>query len=375
MEMDIRTFSGRTMKDALAQVRSQLGPEAVILQSRETRKRRLFGLAATYGVEITAGTGLAVPEPATNCDDGAAAIEQLGRQVTTMSALLHGLCRRKKSPTPDLPHELAAVYAKLIDGEIRESIASDVVCQLRDELSRAELGESSSVAARLQQLMQERLRVAGPIVCEHGHSNVVAVAGPTGAGKTSAVAKLAASFKLRQNLRVGLVTFDTHRIAAVEQLRTYAEIIDVPLRVVTSPRDMAGAINELGELDLVLVDTPGRSPRDEIRVKELKAFLIEAGTSEVHLVLSAAGSFGGLMTAIDGFAAIGVNRLLFTKLDEAPTLGAIVSATAYSGLPVGYLAYGQDVPDNIDVAEPAELAERVVEGIMNQSERPLMWAA
>jgi flagellar biosynthesis protein FlhF len=375
MDMDIRTFSGRTMKEALARVRTELGPEAVILQSRETRKRRLFGLAAAHGVEITAGTGLVMPEPAPEREENGGAIEHLNTQVATMHTLLRGLCRRKKSPTPDLPHELAAVYARLIDGEIHESIASDLVCQLRDELSRTEIVEASSVAARLQQLVQERLRVAGPIVCERGHSNVVALAGPTGAGKTSAVAKLAANFKLRQNLRVGLVTFDTHRIAAVEQLRTFAEIIDVPLRVVTSPRDMAGAIGELGELDLVLVDTPGRSPRDEIRVKELKAFLIEAGTSEVHLVLSAAGSFGGLMAAIDGFAAIGVNRLLFTKLDETPTLGAIVSATAYSGLPVGYLAYGQDVPDTIDVAEPAELAERVVEGVMNQSERPLMWAA
>ncbi len=371
--MDIRTFSGRTMKEVLARVRSELGPEAVILQSRETRKRRWFGLAAVHGVEITAG--LAAPKPAPDHEEGAEAIEQLSTQLATMHTLLRGLCRRKKSPTPDLPHELAAVYAKLIDGEIHESIASDLVCQLRDELSRTEMVDVSSVAARLQQLVQERLRVAGPIVCERGHCNVVALAGPTGAGKTSAVAKLAANFKLRQNLRVGLVTFDTHRIAAVEQLRTYAEIIDVPLRVVTSPRDMAGAVGELGELDLVLVDTPGRSPRDEIRVKELKAFLTEAGTSEVHLVLSATGSFGGLMAAIDGFAAIGVNRLLFTKLDEAPTLGSIVSATAYSGLPVGYLACGQDVPDNIDVAEPAELAERVVEGIMSQNERPLMWAA
>jgi flagellar biosynthesis protein FlhF len=178
------------------------------------------------------------------------------------------------------------------------------------------------------------------------------------------VAKLAANFKLRQNLRVGLVTVDTFRIAAVDQLRTYAEIIDTPIRVASSPREMAEALGELSDLDLVLVDTVGRSPRDELRIKELRAFLQEADTSEVHLVLSAVASSASLMAAIERYSTIAQVRLLFTKLDEAAALGGILSSVVRTGNAVSYIGTGQDVPDNIDVADAHELAEQIVDTIL-----------
>ncbi len=115
---------------------------------------------------------------------------------------------------------------------------------------------------------------------------MVALVGPTGVGKTTTIAKLAANFRLRDGIRMGLVTVDTYRIAAVEQLRTYAEIIDLPMKVVTSPREMRRALEELQGLDLILIDTAGRSPRDELKIQELKSLLNEAQVDEVHLVLS-----------------------------------------------------------------------------------------
>jgi flagellar biosynthesis protein FlhF len=357
------------MKEALSRVRAELGPEAVILASREVKKSRLLGLARSQWIEITAGTGLVLAEKQSAGEQPVAAqqLERLSEQVSALHHLVDDLCRRKKSPTPDLPAELAPTYVRLIENDVQESIASDLVCQLRDEMSRPELARGALVRHRLAELIQDRLHVSGPIVCESGRCKVVALVGPTGAGKTTTIAKLAANFKLRQKLRVGLVTLDTYRLAAVEQLRTYAEIIDLPLKVVGSPREMAAAVSELSNLDLVLLDTAGRSPRDELRVKELRSYLTEAGASEIHLVLSAVASRRSLMAAAERFLAIDVNRLLVTKLDEAATLGGILSCAAHTPSPLSYLCTGQDVPDNIQVADAPELAERIVEGVVPQA--------
>lgn len=354
------------MKEALADVRAELGPEAVILQSREVKRRRVLGLPAAPTIEITAGIGMAIAEKSQESivEEGPQGLDQVQDQLRGLHAMIEELLRRKKSSAPDLPHELNSVYARLIDGEVCESIASTLVCQLRDELSRLELGQSELIRKRLLELIRDCLRVSGPIVCESGRCKVVALVGPTGAGKTSTVAKLAANFKLRQNLRVGLVTVDTFRIAAVDQLRTYAEIIDTPIRVASSPREMAEALGELSDLDLVLVDTVGRSPRDELRIKELRAFLQEADTSEVHLVLSAVASSASLMAAIERYSTIAQVRLLFTKLDEAAALGGILSSVVRTGNAVSYIGTGQDVPDNIDVADAHELAEQIVDTIL-----------
>jgi len=368
--MDIRTFEARTMKEALAQVRAELGPEAVILQSREVRKRRLFGMAGTQGIEITAGTGMSLadkpvaPDAATNSQTQ---INEIHGQLKSLRGMVEDLCHRKKSPTPDLPPALVSVYTRLVEGDVHEPIASGLVCQMRDELSRVELAQPGTLRNRLVELVRGCLNVSGPIVCESGRCKVVALVGPTGVGKTATVAKLAANFKLRQQLRVGLVTADTFRIAAVEQLRTYAEIIDAPIKVASSPREMAEALAEFSELDLVLVDTVGRSPRDELRIKELKAFLQEAATAEVHLVLSAVTSAGSLLTAIERFSAIGASRLLFCKIDEAASLGGIISSVVRTGQPVSYLGDGQGVPENIDIADAGELAEQIVDSLLPET--------
>ena len=135
--------------------------------------------------------------------------------------------------------------------------------------------------------VEQCIPVAPPIRPVPGTRRIVALVGPTGVGKTTTVAKLAANLKLTQGARVGLITVDTYRIAAVEQLKTYAEIIDLPLAVVNDPAEMPRALDELGSVDVVFIDTAGRSPRDEVKIRELSEFLQQARPDEVHLVLSA----------------------------------------------------------------------------------------
>jgi flagellar biosynthesis protein FlhF len=192
----------------------------------------------------------------------------------------------------------------------------------------------------------------------------VALVGPTGVGKTTTIAKLAANYRLREKRRVGLITVDTYRVAAVEQLRTYADIIDLPMEVVSTPREMREAVARMSHLDLVLMDTAGRSPRDEVRIQELKSMLAEAQADEVHLVLSSTAGAKSLSAAAERFADVGTTALLLTKLDEATSLGHLLTLLRACRLPVSYLTDGQNVPDDIQVAERRELANALL-GIEN----------
>jgi flagellar biosynthesis protein FlhF len=195
----------------------------------------------------------------------------------------------------------------------------------------------------------------------------VALVGPTGVGKTTTIAKLAANYRLRERRHVGLITVDTYRIAAVEQLRTYADIIDLPMQVVSSPREMREAVRRLEGLDLILMDTAGRSPRDEIKIQELKAFLSEAGADDVLLVMSSVAGARVLEQTAERFAAVGVTGLVITKLDEASSLGNLVPLVRSSRLPLAYLTNGQNVPDDIEVAE----AERLAAAILSVNDRAM----
>ena len=191
---------------------------------------------------------------------------------------------------------------------------------------------------------------------------LVALVGPTGVGKTTTIAKLAANFRLREKRRVGLITVDTYRIAAVEQLRTYADIIDLPMEVVSTPREMHQAVARMADLDLILMDTAGRSPRDEVQIQELKSMLAEAMPDEVHLVLSSVASAKSLANTAEQFAAVGTTALVLTKLDEAASLGNLLPLVRSSRLPLSYLTHGQNVPDDIAPADAGRLA-RLILGI------------
>lgn len=188
----------------------------------------------------------------------------------------------------------------------------------------------------------------------------MALVGPTGVGKTTTIAKLAANYRLRERRRVGLVTVDTYRIAAVEQLRTYADIIDLPMEVAATPRDMRAAIDRLSGQELILIDTAGRSPRDEVKIQELKCLLAECRADEVHLVLSSVSGGICLEKTAEQFVSVGVTSLLLTKLDEAGGLGGLLSLLRRSRLPLSYLTHGQNVPDDIEAADGKKLARIMV---------------
>ncbi len=379
----IKTYRAGSMHQALALVRQDLGPDAAVLHTRELNRgwlgrffgRQQYEVAASAAVQAARGgpaEGTAsvpteveptrpatVPEAHLDVDYRqkfrADFRNQVQGQLDQLTSLVEELYQRTGTPGGELPAAMFDVFTDLIEAEVDEQIARELI----DRVTRrreGNLDEAPLVKSRITSLVEAEIHVTGPIATPRNTRRIVALVGPTGVGKTTTIAKLAANFRLREKRKVGLITVDTYRIAAVEQLRTYADIIDLPMEVVSTPREMREAVARLANLDLVLVDTAGRSPRDEVRIQELKSMLAEATADEVHLVLSSTSGARQLITTADRFAEVGATALLLTKLDEATGLGHLISLCRECRLPISYLTDGQNVPDDILVAERRSVA-------------------
>jgi flagellar biosynthesis protein FlhF len=405
--MEIRTYRAGSMHEALSLVRRDLGPDAAVLHTREVQTNRLFGLIpGRREIEVTASEGVHVPSrlpdqardmetrqrpatqktaqslPASPYTDSQAsscptpvpppppaspdppqrpalAVED---QLSDLRAMLQELCRQNRTAAGphDLPDSLFRLFTDLIEVDLNEEIARELVERVRREASGAELDDTVLAKSRIVSMVEAEMPVAGPIAVTPGKRRLVALVGPTGVGKTTTIAKLAANFRLREKRNVGLITVDTYRIAAVEQLRTYADIIDLPMEVVSSPREMREAARRMESLDLILMDTAGRSPRDEIKIQELRSFLSEAEADEVLLVLSSVAGERTLTHTAERFASVGTTGMILTKLDEATSLGNMLPLTRASRLPIRYVTNGQSVPDDIETAEASRLARLVL---------------
>ncbi|MBP87808.1 MAG: flagellar biosynthesis protein FlhF [Planctomycetaceae bacterium] len=377
--MDVKTYRAGSLQEALRVIRQDLGPDAAVLHTREVPQGVMRWLKGRQ-VEVTASASVRVPSrfessppkqtsastatavPAAHYDDFRARFRDAIRDdVAQSTSLVEDLCRESSDHSKrDLPESLFEGYMQLLDAEVPEQAAREMLEQLRVACSGDELEDSVIVRTRLARQLEDQIRCSGPIRVTPGQQRTVALVGPTGVGKTTTIAKLAGNFRVREQRRVGLIAVDTYRIAAVEQLRTYADIIDLPMEVVTTPREMRAAISRFADLDLVLMDTAGRSPRDEIRIQKLKTMLAEATPDEVHLVLSSVANPATLKQAAERFIDVGANRLLVTKLDEATGVGGILPLITTCGLPLSYLTDGQDVPNDIAPAESRKLARMVL---------------
>jgi flagellar biosynthesis protein FlhF len=403
--MHIKTYRAKTMRDALELVRRELGPSAAVLHTREVNNGPLSRLVFGRKYEVAASAMVNVPSrlpeemqevarseqrrasassanslldsrssllgfptaetehltPAFEADYRARYRDDFRRQVAgqldELHAMVEKLCEHASSaPAHDLPEALFRVFTNLIEADVDEATAREWMDRLRGEGVPRSLDDAPTVMSRVAEFLEAEISVTGPITTDTNKCRVVALVGPTGVGKTTTIAKLAANYRLREKRRVGLITVDTYRVAAVEQLRTYADIIDLPMEVVATPREMREAVARMNHLDLVLMDTAGRSPRDEVRIQELKSMLAEAEPDEVHLVLSSTAGAKSLINTAERFTDVGTTALLMTKLDEANSLGHLVSMVRSVPLPVSYLTDGQNVPDDIQVARAGAMA-------------------
>lgn len=300
--------------------------------------------------------------------------DQLAAEMAVVKRMVAQMMRQQKSrdaatAKPELPDKLVDQYLGLLQQEVAEELAEEIVQQVRGGLNEDQMGDpkackkavGTAVAALLPTEPTAGTVTRGP----DGRPRTIALVGPTGVGKTTTVAKLAATFKLKQNKKVGLITIDTYRIAAVDQLRTYANIIGLPLHVVSSPDEMRDVLAKCSDCDTILIDTAGRSQRDDGRLAELTRFIEAAQPHEVHLVLSSTCAQSVLMEAIERFAQVRTDSIIFTKLDEAVSFGVLLNVLRKVNKRLSYITTGQEVPHQIEPGNSARLAALLVgEGVV-----------
>ena len=443
MQRTIHTFRASTMDDAMDLVRRELGPDAIVVESKEITKRRLLPWTSTQpeieiraermvnrqdlgqltssnqtrtstpriirtlaetqsSTSVTRELFSSIPDfpsefsrnecvshvptswqprkmmPSTQSADSKGRRKgpseepapTYQRSLESLQSIVTQLERQSRSRgMSEIPGELFQPYLKLITADVEEQVARDMIATLRQHLTNETLNSPAAVTAMQTVLIEREMRCAPPLQLMRGRREIVTLVGPTGVGKTTTIAKIAGDCQLRKGLRVGLITVDTYRVGAVEQLMTYADILQIPLRTASNPDELRTAIDELDDVDLILIDTAGRSPLDHSKLNELRDIVQVTTSDHVLLVLSLAAGPKMISKIADQFASAKPTSLVLTKLDEVPGHGGLMSVARDVSYPVSYIATGQDVPDDIEPAHPNRLA-RLVLGLDTIHQKP-----
>lgn len=379
--MKIKKYVVNTMPEALQKIRADLGSNAVIINTKEVRTGGFLGMFTKKKVEVVAAADsepevepirrkpdFARLEPRLEqgrrayAENPPAKEDQLLKEIRQMKEMM----QRIAAASPDwvgseneavMPAVFRPFYDALRQRDVRDELAADIIKQAAGRMD-GDVTEDQAKEAVKEVIASMLLRL--PVELIRPESRIVYFVGPTGVGKTTTIAKIAADLKLRQKKEIALVTSDTYRIAAVEQLRTYASILDVPLEVVFTPMELGKTIERMTDKDVILMDTAGRNFRSEMAVSELHSLFRAEEKKDLFLVLSLSMKYSDMKKVAENFHALGLEKVLFTKADETDTLGSIVNLLHDFPLSLSYITNGQDVPDDIVVADPYWIAEQLV---------------
>ena len=402
--MRIKKFTGFTAKEATDKMRREFGDDAVILNTRRVAKGGLLGIGGGEYFEVTAAYDempmkipprppmKSKPEIAGGSENVLSNLQQLAskfeekrnvslngnqgarrfaqsstnigteilqQELSEVKSALGEIAQHiKHSRMPVLSETLKNVYASLVENEVEEDIALEIVQSCNHKLSGKEIENQLSVDSFVFNSIARQF-VEAPVRRVGRKGYVMALVGPTGVGKTTTIAKLASIGKLVKGENVALITADTYRIGAIDQLKVFADIASIPLSVVYTPDEMITAIKRFSGFDTIYIDTVGRSQRSADKILELGRFIDAADPNEVHLVLSANFSLNTIRDIHKKFKSLKPNRLLITKTDEAVSLGTFLGLAKDTRLPFSFITIGQSVPDDIEPASGEKLAKMI----------------
>jgi len=361
--MKIRKYLAANVTEGLQQIRKELGNDALILQTRPVRRKGLRGIFTPRQVEILVALDSRPQEKMeiTEALTRALAEEERAKKVQAELQELKTMVKQlvavpPVSETVSLQDGVAtkgpvAYWRRYLE---HQDLDAALLQELFKESEIEFKGPGRLSQGRVAQILREkaigRINVNGS---KNQRTHIFV--GPTGVGKTTTLAKIAARLALSEQESVGLVTIDHYRIGAIEQLRTYAEIMDLPLEVVYAPRDLYKALVRLERCQRILVDTAGRATGNREQMEELAGYIEQLLPAVVYLLISATTRQQDIRLIADSFSKLKVNRLIITKLDEAAVFGAILNSAYYTNLPLAYITDGQRVPEDIKLADEVEL--------------------
>lgn len=402
--MIIKKFQAGTETEAIMLAKEELGKDAIVMNIKTVRPKGIYRLFKKGMVEITAAVDdnvsysnserifaeiqklkqseppreakkepewskdILPEEPMMETRPKESAIEQ---KLNDLQQLLE---KQMKQGNPEEKKEesieendkniacIQLIYNQLIGNEVDEKYANQIIGEIERNIKK-----DASVDNVLSNVYQKIiLKLGQPVTIEakEEQARYVFFVGPTGVGKTTTIAKIASSLTLKQKLRVALVTSDIYRIAAVEQLRTYANILGLPLKVVYNEEEMKAAKREFADFDVVLIDTAGRSHQNEEQKQDIKKLLhaIPEEERQTYLVLSATTKYRDLIKIAESYREMVSYNLIFTKLDETDCIGNIFNIKMLTGAPLSYTTWGQNVPDDIGKINAQSIAKRLLGG-------------
>ncbi|MCS7300239.1 MAG: flagellar biosynthesis protein FlhF [Fimbriimonadales bacterium] len=380
--MQTKTYRAPTKLEALLKIREELGADAVILSERTIQKGRLFGKKPM--VEIVVGVRGAEPKveprPAPKAepkgideyDSTQARLGRLEREMQEMRALVrtmhaylvhgaNGAAHAEDGANLETPLMAAVPDEHPL---LRPLLTAGVEPELAHELLRRvpRIPHNAAIET-LRRTLAARIPIGGALPRESRHRQVAVLVGPTGVGKTTTIAKLAAIHALDYHRKVALLSLDTYRIGAIQQLRTYAELMNLPLHIATNAAEVQEGLELFAEYDLVLVDTIGRGQRDKAHLTEMRHAL-QPIKGVVYLTLSATVDTATLRDAAQRFALFEPDAIILTKLDEAARLGNCINLALRSEQPLAYFTTGQRVPEDICHADAQMLACRALQELV-----------
>jgi len=346
--MRVKRFVASNMQEAMRQIKNEMGQEAVILHTRHFKEGGVLGFFSKDYIEITA-----------------AAENNRQHRVNAFDEIKAApLTRTVAAPLPNNNPSIGkSLHARLLSQELDEKHIQRIVKATLRQLSTDGGKGTEQLNNAVYANLLKPLKKGSPISFNATRAKkpkIYAFIGPTGVGKTTTIAKLAAHFAVTEQKKVALVTIDTYRIAAAEQLKTIAEILDVPVHVVYSYNQLSDCLLKLAASDIVFIDTAGRSHKNSRQLEELKNYLALAAPDDTFLVLSAAGKYRDLLEIIDVYGDLGVSRLIFTKLDETSYYGALYNIACACSYPLAYFTNGQNIPEDIEAADPVKIVQMLM---------------
>jgi len=349
--MQVRTFKAPTMERALAQVKKELGPDAIILNSRQERSA-----AGETGFEVTAArdqqslqAGASNPEGGRN--DISADMQTSIEEIKGFLSLL--ISSKDYFSQLQMQQPVAEIYHSLLTRGFDEKQIYSLLNKVASDLDGGGASDKRRIFDAFCARFFAKIRIAKPfrsIPHTSGAAAVFTFVGPTGVGKTTTLAKLAAYLKIKRQLDLGIVSIDTYRIGAVDQLQTYANILDIPFSVAQSKKEFANAREEFRHSDVILVDTTGRNFLNRDHVRDLQALFDEGPKVNHFLVLSSTAKDEDVRQTIFHFREVDIHSLIFTKLDETIHHGCMLNQLLRFNYPISYLGTGQRVPEDVEPA-------------------------
>ncbi|HZK57983.1 MAG TPA: flagellar biosynthesis protein FlhF [Clostridia bacterium] len=375
--MKVKKFYGNDNYDVVTKIRGELGPNAVILHQKKVKPKGLLGIFKRSIVEVVAAVeDVSSPGGKHSIPNMAKAQEQDLREKVALKSGKKGL----EKEINDIKSMLSTVVGQIGNantlepsnnsGDIKDSYIYNIFLEneVDEDLIPTLLKDYNGNIEQLQSVDKKTVKdfLAQIIPSDISNndmgldSRVIFFIGPTGVGKTTTIAKLAANYSLERGLKVGLISADTYRIAAVEQLRVYSDILNIPLEVIYSPDEIDDAINRLDDRDIIMVDTAGRSHKNHEHMQELVFLLDKVKDRGAYLVISSTTKNSDLKNILNRYSFLKDYKIIFTKLDEVSTYGSILNVAITEPGSLSYITTGQGVPDDIEVITSSKILDMLL---------------